>query len=268
MNYESQINFIKKILLVFILRNFFISFALSQNVDHTAGEHSVGGHFVKRVEYNLIIEGNGEYHNLYNHNSKDDKEKIFFGNFNAPVEFFYSPSFDDASGFRIMKDYLGVTILEVKYISNYKEAQKVVSDKYPLIGFSPYSLTSLDKYYQDSIREHNRKMTNKRVEEIRKLYKVETLSFSISTQFAEKLYERMVYFIGNFKAKGVPSIIEGGYLVTFRTVVDDEVWSLEIHMPEGIAFKMANMCRQIITNAIDNKLDEAEYLYVLSTFEN
>jgi len=258
----------KKILIVLFLGNFFIIFAFSQNVDHTAGDHYVGGHFLKRVEYNLIIEGSGKNRNLYNLKSKTEEEKLFFGNFNAPVEFFYSPSFDGTSCFRILRDSLCANILEIKYFSNYKEAQKVVSDKYPLIGFSPYSLKSLDKDYKDSIREHNRNMANKRVEEIRSLYKVETLSFSMSTQFSEKLYEMIVSFINNFKAKGVPSIIEDGYLVTFRTVVVDEVWTLEIHMPEGNALKLSDLCRQIITDAISNKFDEPKYITFLDSFEN
>jgi len=255
---------IKKLFLVFLGGNFLITFVLSQNVDHAAGDHSIGGHFVKRVEYNLIINGSCKYHNLYNLKSKGEEEKLFFGNINAPIEFFYSPSFDGNSGFSIKTDSLDATILEVKYISNYKEAQSVVSDKYPLIGFSLYQLTSLDKDYKNSIREHNQNMAKKRVEEIRKLYIVETLSFSISTLFAEKLHEKTVSFIGNFKAIGVPSIIEGGYMVTFRTVVEDEVWSLLIHMPDGKALKMTELFRQIIEDAIANKFDESQYLKILN----
>ena len=263
---SSKSNLIKKILIVFLGWNLFITVALSQNVDHNAGDNYIGGHFVKRIEYNLIIEGSGKYRNLYNLKGKEGFEKLFFGDFNAPLEFFYSPSFDSDFGFRIVRDSLGATILEIKYISNYKESLKVVLDKYPPIGISPYSLTPLYKDYQDSIRELNRSMSSKRNEEIHKLYKLETFSFSISTQFAEKLYERMVLFIDNFKAKGVPSIIEDGYSVTFRTVVDDEVWSLWIHQPESNALKMADLCRQIITDAIENQFDESKYMSVLNSF--
>ena len=78
----------------------------------------------------------------------------------------------------------------------------------------------------------------------------------------------MVSFIGNFKAKGVPPIIGDGYTVKFRTVVDDEVWSLKIHCPNGNALKMADLCKQIIMNAIANEFEEEEYLDVLRTFDN
>jgi len=266
---------LRKILLVFFGGICFIPFALPQNVDHTAGDHSVGGHFVKRVEYNLIIEGSGKYRNLYNIKSKGEEEKLFFGNFNAPVEFFYSPSFDGASCFRIMKDSLGATILEIKYISNYDEVSKMriqmARDRRNKIDLPVNLLDSLPREVINLIWDYNNNLIAKKTEELPKHFKdfkIESLSFPINTQFAEKLYERMVSFIGNFKAKGVPPIISDGYSATFRTVVDDEVWSLWIHEPEGNALKMADLCRLIITNAITNELNEAEYLNVLSTFEN
>ena len=70
----------------------------------------------------------------------------------------------------------------------------------------------------------------------------------------------MVFFINNFKSKGIPGIIMDGYSVTFRTVVDDEVWSLDIHMPAGNAKIMADLCMQIITDAKANQLEESKYL--------
>ena len=88
----------------------------------------------------------------------------------------------------------------------------------------------------------------------------------IASRLAEKLYEKMVFFIDKFKARGVPPGIYGGYNVVFRNVVDDEVWSLDIHNPKGDALKMANLCRQIITDANANKLDISKYIIVLNTF--
>ena len=78
----------------------------------------------------------------------------------------------------------------------------------------------------------------------------------------------MVSFIDNFKAGGMAPTISDGYSVKFRTVVDDEVWSLWIHEPQEIALKMADLCRQIITDGIANKLDESKYITVLDTCEN
>ena len=71
-----------KIFITGFLWGFFILFAFSQNVDHV--RESV---FLKRVEHNMImLEAD------YNLKSKGDVEKLFWGNFNAPVEFLRSIS--------------------------------------------------------------------------------------------------------------------------------------------------------------------------------
>ena len=99
--------------------------------------------------------------------------------------------------------------------------------------------------------------------------KVETLSFPISDQFAGMLYSIMSSFIVNFKVKGIPVLSVDGYSVTFRSVVDDEVWSLWMCNPRGnLSRKMAELCVQIITDARATKLDESKYITVLNTFEN
>jgi hypothetical protein len=76
----------------------------------------------------------------------------------------------------------------------------------------------------------------------------------------------MVSFISNFKAKGRQSISTDGYTVTFRNVVDDELWSLELHEPKGNALKLSDLCRQIITDSQTGKLDERMYISVLDEF--
>jgi hypothetical protein len=108
----------------------------------------------------------------------------------------------------------------------------------------------------------------KQNEEMLKLFKIDSWSYPINNLFAEKLYEKMSSFIDNFKAKGVPPIILDGYSVTFRTVVDDEVWSLWIHLPQGNALKMSDLCRQIITDGCAGKLDESKYIELLDDFLN
>ena len=224
---------------------FFCSFFSCVFSQHEA--HVAGGRFIKKVEYNFLFLG------AYNLDSKGDVEKLFFGDVNAPVEFFYLPSSEAAykeaySSFRIVKDTSNTNYnLEVKYISNYREAQKEAQKQHPIIGTN---LTT----------EHNKAALAKQNEESFKLYKIETRSLHINNQFAERLYKKIVSLIDNFKAKGVPPIILDGYSVTFRTVVEDEVWSLSIHMPKGDALKMADLCRQIITDANAGELDESKYI--------
>jgi len=226
--------------IIFVL--FFVSFILC--AFSQSGVHD-GGNYIKRIENNLYIYG------MHELRSKTELEKRFFGDFNAPVEFFHMQSYEGASCFRLVRDSLDV-YLELKYITNYKEATKEVDNKYasnPLIA-------------------HERK-TNYWTD-VYELVNIETRSFPISEQIADKLFEKMVYFINNFKAKVTPSIRSyGGYSVVFRTVVDEnEQWSLWINTPKGDALRMANLCRQIIEDMQFNKLDESKYISVLDTFGN
>jgi len=134
---------------------------------------------------------------------------------------------------------------------------------YPLIASTSIIPVTDDR---DPIRIQNRENIKKASEAVLKLYTVDSRSFSVSYPFAEKLYNKMVSLIANFKARGIPPGIEDGYSVTFRTVVDDEVWSLRIHMPTGTAFKMSDICRQMIKDAKNNQMDEAIFIKLLDDF--
>jgi hypothetical protein len=214
----------KTIITTGFLLFFIIPFAFSQNVSFEREE----GPFLKRIEHNMMLEAG------YNLKSKKDIEKMFWGNFNAPIEFFYSPAFEGASGFRIVADLSNsFYMLEIKYIAN-----------------------------MEWVRTFNRS-------EWLNQYKVDSLSFPVGARFAEDLYKKIVSLINNFTVKGMPHIGLDGYSVTFRTVVDDEVWSLWISNPRGKnAVRMSDLCRQIITDAKSGKLDEKRYMSVLDTFEN
>jgi len=239
----------KNIFTIGLLWVLFSQFVFSQN-----REHIDGGHFIKRIEYNL----KSQFDSTNNLDSRGSIGKLFFGDFNTPVEFSYLPSSTAAmnkeliSAFRIVNN--SSNILEVKYISNYEEADKEAKKKYPM------------SFQLSMEHEHNKVALAKQHEEMLILYKVETLSFPISKRFADILYQKMVSLIDNFKAKGAPPIYFGGYSVLFRNVVDDEVWSLRINEPKGDALKMSDLCRQIITDAIDNKMDEEKYISVLDIF--
>ena len=110
----------KRIIFACFVCVFSIPFAFSQNME----AHFYGGISLKRIENNMTI-GVG----FYNIQSKSDIEKLFFGDFNALIEFCYEPSnqFNPCvpSCFRIIRDSLNSSyILEVKHISNYREASK------------------------------------------------------------------------------------------------------------------------------------------------
>jgi len=149
---------------------------ISQQIDHING-----GRFSKRIEYNLLWLETG-----YNLDSKGDIEKRFFGDFNAPVEFFFEPPFSVPYGFRMVRDTLKRSyVLEIKQITNYREAQNEVQSKYPLRGVSDLSLP---KDTIDQITMQNRENIRKSFEEIKNLYKIENHSFPISDQFSAILF--------------------------------------------------------------------------------
>ena len=58
-----------------------------------------------------------------------------------------------------------------------------------------------------------------------------------------------------------------GDIVTYRVVVDDEVWSLRMCVLSGNDVKMSDLCKQIVEDGIANKLDEKKYISVLNSFE-
>ena len=211
--------------------------------------HAREGLFLKRIENNM-------FSGQFNLAGKGDFEKRFFGDFNARIEFFDNPDHNqDASGFRIVKKNL-LNILEVKYISNFEDIEKMFEEK-----------------LKSAWASRNAVESRKIREEKEKLYNIATRFIPISNQFAEKFYEIMVSFIINFEATEVddPDIVpvfRGGDPVTFRAVVKAELWSFSIyHTKDGHVRKMANLCREIITDIRVNKFSESKYIYELSTFE-
>jgi hypothetical protein len=263
-----KMEFSKKIFIYCFLCGFYIPYVFSQDGVY-------GASFIKRIEYNLmdiqLAKEVGDELVIIgykcNSGNKGDVEKLLFGDFNAPVEFFYAPSFeastDGETGFRIMRDSLNTSwILEVKHIPNYEKVYRECDNKYPLQGIPARMMDSLFLNYAMHV-DSNKRIWKQRNDERLKLFKVETLSFTVSDQFAEKLYQKMILFIDKFKAKGRLVLAADGYSVTFRNVVDDEVWSLEIHLPEGNALKFADLCRQMITDAHIGQLNESMYISVL-----
>ena len=233
----------------------------------------------RQDDFRISIEDNWQ-DNQPNLESKGELERLFFGDFNAPIEFLYEPDRRGASGFRIVRDSLELSyILELKYISNHSEAAAEASRRYPSIGVRNPSDIPND-IANINIAEHNRKAFAKRRKARLKLFETETLSFPISNQFAEKLQEKMQIFIDTFEEEvTLPEterfcaetnrlamrFVRGGYTVTFRTVVDDEVWALHIRNPLTRALEWSNLFRQIIAEAKVGEFDEEKYMSILST---
>jgi hypothetical protein len=251
----------KILLLSFLIFDIMVCF--SQNTEPVNGRK-----FLKRVENNFInnaqlIFDDGKVSGFYNFDSKTDMEKLFFGDFNASLDFFVRPSFEGAYGFRIVQDSLDNYLLETKRISNWGKIEKELESDFPLKGIPGERISTVPGQEIDANAEYNREIHAKRNEERLKSYEIATQSFPVTQEFANKLQDAVSAAIHNFKEKGRPEGINGGYTVTFRCVVEDELWTLTVRMPNGYIGKLTDICKLIIKDAETNDLDESKYIPVL-----
>jgi len=231
----------KKLFITGFLLCFFTTSVFLQDAEHTRE-----GPFLKRIEHNLYEGGK------FNLAGKSALEKRFFGDFNARIEFFNTllPCLEEVSGFRIVKKD-SAYILEVKYVSNFEEARKMLKD----------SFVSYDQFVE--------------------FYDVATCSVPVSNHFWEELYQKMVSVIVNYKVTEVDKSYErDGYVIhteysfsgcssaTFRAVIKAELWSLWVSFPNKDARKMEKLCREIINDVRANKFSESKYISELNAFEN
>ena len=103
-------------------------------------------------------------------------------------------------------------------------------------------------------------MYRKREKERLKLYAVETQTFPISHRFAEALYAGFVTSIEGFVMKGRPAMTGDGYSVTFRCVVDDDVWTLTIQILGWKTSSNCPICANESSKTRKGRFDESKYI--------
>jgi hypothetical protein len=237
----------KKIFFILSVSCFLIQIGKAQSYSVSSG-----GEFIKRIEYNFLVSGD------YNLKNKTKIEKLFFEDFNAELEFFVDSSFEGVYGFRIVRDSLKTSyFIEVKYINNFKEVAALLNEKYPLKGFPAKEMSSISDEERESARQYNNAMIEKQKEESFLCYKVETIDCPITKDYAEKLYSMAVAAIQNFKGKGRPSMSFDGFHVTFRCIVEDELWTLTVFQPDGELKQLVNLCKQLTEDIKANNLNMA-----------
>ena len=230
-------------------------------------EHEAGGHFTKKMEYNVAIQGETEADNRYNLDGKSTLDRIFFGETNSLVDYVFQPSSEkcnEATGLRIVKTPNDSSFrLEIMLLPNCQDLLRRLEKNTAIVVF-PDELKISRMISPENIQlinEYNQKMGYSRYTgEVYKPYHPEPKTFCISNQLTETFYGKMVSLIENFNAEGIPKLASGGYRVTFRCVVGAEVWSLNIHMPQKKALQLSDLCRQIIADGIAGKFDEAKYI--------
>ncbi|MCC8061706.1 MAG: hypothetical protein LIO68_00485 [Rikenellaceae bacterium] len=224
-----------------------------------------GDKFLKRIENNyssgdIYVEADGSRHGDYNFGSKGPVERLFFGDFNAPVEYFLDPSFEasreGAIGFRVYPDSAGRQILEVKYIPNYEEAYRQLEKEYPTIGIPAAEYFTTPEARRDSIAAHNRVMISKFYEELPKCFRIASKKIYIGDTLAIRLYDRIMQAVRDYASPGKPMRSTDGESVTFRCVVGHDLWTLAIQSPGGGMDKLSSLCKRIISDVRGGSLDE------------
>lgn len=262
----------------------FYQTAISQNAVHKGG-----GHFLKRIEYNINAKadrdepgrteanlGNEKFIDVYNLKSKSIYERVFFGNANFYVEFMSlgaPKNIYAILAFCIIKDSQDSYKLKVMQIPDngviyYSAIIKDLTADVSKIDIPGKWLPIIPAEILDSISKHNKEVAIKmRSDELFKPYRPESKEYQVSKEFAEKLHDTMVMLNTNFKGEGVPPVILDGYIVTYRCVVGDEVWTLTIHIPNGKAQLLYDICQQIITDANNNEINESKYIEQLDRIQ-
>ncbi|WP_019539229.1 hypothetical protein [Proteiniphilum acetatigenes] len=254
----------KATLILLILVAFTSNLIMSYPVNHVNG-----GKYLKTIEYNVIHPGVTEDANIYNLKHKSVIDRLFFGTKNAFVEFVFTDSpegSNEAAVFRIIKNRQDDSYeLEVMRLQNldvyYNKLKNVLLEKSTPIVTPFWLSTVVSRETENRIREHNKQaILLENQDNLYKPYRPEPLKLQINKELAEKIHDKTSILIENFKGVGIPLNIVDGFEVTFRCVMDDELWTLSIHCPQGKALRFSSLFRQIIADGFDNKFDQSKYL--------
>jgi hypothetical protein len=251
----------KKIIVLIIAFFAGSQLAVSQHADHTEG-----GDFLKRIEYIFATQG------MYNVKSKSIYERIFFGQTNSFVEFFFEdPTI--ASAFRIIRDSQKESCrMEVMQIipdtNHYSLEMDDLSAGIEEINIPQRLQSQIPLRVMELVHRHNKEIKRSGyVDSLLDPHRPDPQIYKVSKAFAEKVHGKMTLLIDSFKAEGIPPAIWDGVMVTFRIIVGDEVWSLEIHEPQGNVRRLSDLCMQIITDAGTGKPDEAKDMELLEEID-
>lgn len=260
----------KTIITLSIMFAFTGNLMMSQPVNHENG-----GRYLKTIEYNVVHPGVTEDDNMYNLAHKSVIDRLFFGTKNSFVEFVFADSPEGSNetvAFRIIQNIESESYkLEMMRLENMLKVydiRRTLLEKTTTVSLPFWVSKVLSKETEEQIKDHNKQAAIfKYNDELYKPYRPEPLRFQIYKEFAEKLHEKTSILIENFKGVGIPLNINDGFEVTFRCVMDDELWTLSIHYPQGKALQFSNLFRKIIEDGFNNKIDELEYCKLLDEMD-
>ena len=256
----------KAIIILSIMFAFTGNLIISQPVNYENG-----GRYLKTVEYNVIHPGVTEDDYMYNLKHKSIIDRLFFGTKNSFMEFVFIDSSEGSNQsvtFRIIQnlenDSYKLEVMCLEDMLKVYDIRRTLLEKTTTISLPFWVSKVLPKETEEQIKNHNKQAAIfKYNDELYKPYRPEPLNFQICKELAEKLHEKTSILIENFKGAGIPLDINDGFEVTFRCVIDNELWTLSIHYPQGKALQFSNLFREIITDGFDNKLDQDKYIEIL-----
>lgn len=197
-----------------------------------------------------------------NFESKNEEERLLFGDFNAPVEFIFAPSFDGISGLRIYQDSLNQSyLLEAKRVTNWEEVNNQLKAEFP--SDRKVSTITLAQW-EEKKKQMEANKARKREEWLLR-QTIFTQVVQISDTLAVRFYETVAKAIGKAcKELKTNAIINDGDEAVFRCVVGDELWTLKYHQPEGEYKALSDLFRRMIADVEAGTFDEAKYLEALN----
>ncbi|MDR2890252.1 MAG: hypothetical protein LBV18_01385 [Alistipes sp.] len=258
-------------------------------------DHIDGGHFEKRITYNAytrtpwpLRQADESKPPRYILDDKSMMDKLFFGFTNSAVEFsvgsvdFMNPT---SSGLRLYKDWPDGRDWKIEvipkgdYTDEMREIRRVTGEidiPYDYIRLLEAELREaemlhlvkniLDSVLHKAYKQNGDAQSAERSEETYASLRPETKTFTVG-RLGDLLQEKMAALIYNFRSGGDKVIVMDGYYVDFRCVVEGELWSLSIHVPNGRAHQMYALCRRMILDAEKDEFNESEYIEMLEAIE-
>lgn len=217
---------------------------------------------IQSTRYFKTVEPNRTADGRYNLSGKRyDVEKLLVGDFNAPAEYFNTPSFDGAAELRIYRDSTDKTyLLETKRITNWDEVNDYINKTYP----PDRKVRTLTLAQWEEIRERSRERRAERDSDRLSRYHILTRTIPVSDTLAGRIYGIIKQAVGNARKElKMDGLITDGYTAIFRCVVGDELWSLNYHIPEREYKMLSDLFRQMIADVEAECFEEEKYIKTL-----
>lgn len=197
-----------------------------------------------------------------NFENKNEEERLLFGDFNAPAEFFFAPSFDGICGLRIYQDSLNQGyLLEAKRVTNWEEVNDQLKAEFP----SDRKVSTITLAQWETQKKQMEANKARKREEWLRRQTIFTQAVQISDTLAVRFYETVAKAIEKARKElKTNAIINDGDEAVFRCVVGDELWTLKYHVPEGEYKVLSDLFRAMIADVESGTFDETKYLEALN----